>query len=115
MKNTAANRELVEKYFADSKFRWTGPTQNPDNPFMLFGIGWGEMFLKCIHIHFDSDNIKPHIELEHSPCVSASKYFYMDLTEENLARLPKTEKEFFDNFYPKMSVTRKNFMKEKIV
>ncbi len=110
MKNTAENRQFVTDFFAKTDFKFD---MNVDtNPFMLFGIGWGKHFLKCICIWFETDKTIPHIVIEYSPWNSQSSYFYMELNEENILKLPKTEKEFMDDFYPKMSKKLKHFSKQ---
>ena len=119
MKNTLRNRRFIENYFKDSPFKPAGyqsdsgknPSDAPPPPFMLFGMGWNEVILKMICIQFGSEKVKPHIKIEYAPCRRRSSYYYMALTRKNIQKLPRTEKEYFDNFHPKMSETYKSFLK----
>ena len=118
MKNTLENRKFIEAYFKDSQFRAAGRDNEPSktaHPFMLFGLGWGDMFLKCICINFDSENVNPHISIEYSPCSARSSYYYMDLTKENILKLPRTDTEYFDNYHQKMGNEKKLYFKAEKV
>lgn len=116
MKNTIQNRLLVANHFKGSEFKPAGPADaNPEDtnhPFMLFGIGWGQMTAKIIVIQFDSERVKSHIEIEYSPCTRPSDYHYLDLTEDNIKLLPKTEKEYFDKFHPLVKRGKQTFQKQ---
>ena len=81
---------------------------------MMFGKGWGQWLLLLVTIKFDNDvsYLMPYIELEYSPVISQSRYYYMDLTPENIAKLPKTEKEFMYEYYPQMSSRKKDWRKK---
>jgi hypothetical protein len=114
MENTIENRKIIEEHFKNSDFKPAGGKVDTVNThsFMLFGCGWGCIILKCICIQFDSERLLPHIEIEYSPCSKPSRYFYMELTKENILKLPKTEKEFFDNYFPLMKMEKADYYKK---
>ncbi len=116
MKDTIANKKLIIEHFKGSEFFCpSGPSNftsaDATLPFMLFGNGWGEVFLKCICIQFESNTMNPHIEIEYSPCSKPSSYYYMELTQENIKKLPRTNEEYFKNFHSLMGKIKKDYSK----
>ncbi len=112
MKDTKENRKFINDYFMKSEFTPSGAGSS-EYPFMLFGKGWGQFILLCINIQFDSERIKPHICIEYSPCVRSSSFYYMELTQENILKLPKTEKEYYEKYHPLVKNERNDYFKKE--